>query len=60
MKGVLELLPADKFVRVHRSFILPLTRIKGVKNKTVILPEIEIPIGNSFESAFMTAFEKQS
>ena len=59
MKGVLELLPSDEFVRVHRSFILPLTRIKGVKNKTVILPEIEIPIGNSFESAFMTAFEKQ-
>lgn len=60
MKGILELLPSNKFIRVHRSFIVPLARIKSVKNKLVALPETEIPIGSSYESAFMDAFEKRS
>lgn len=60
MKGILELLPSNKFIRVHRSFIVPLARIKSVKNKLVALPETEIPIGSSYESAFMYAFEKRS
>lgn len=60
MKGILELLPSNKFIRVHRSFIVPLARIKSVKNKLVALPETEIPIGSSYESAFMEAFEKRS
>lgn len=58
MKGVLEQLPLNRFVRVHRSFIIPLSRIKGLKNKAVILPELEIPIGNSYEEEFLILFNK--
>ena len=49
MKNILELIPETEFVRVHRSFIIPVKRIKAIKNKTILLPEIEIPIGSSFE-----------
>lgn len=60
MKGILELLPPDKFIRVHRSFIVPLASIKAVKGKIIVLPETEIPIGNSYEAAFQDALNKRS
>jgi DNA-binding LytR/AlgR family response regulator len=58
MKNILELLPGDGFARVHRSFIVPLSRIKAVKNKSILLPETEIPVGNSYEEQFMEALKK--
>jgi len=58
MKYVLEQLPATAFVRIHRSFIVPLKRISAVRNKTVLLGAQELPIGNSYEEGFLAAFKK--
>ncbi len=58
MKGIHDQLPAGKFIRVHRSFIIPFSRIVAVKNKTIQLPELEVPIGNSYEDAFFALFNK--
>jgi len=58
MKYVLEQLPASSFVRIHRSFIVPLKRISAVRNKTVLLDTQELPIGNSYEESFFAAFKK--
>ncbi|MBS1646392.1 MAG: response regulator transcription factor [Bacteroidetes bacterium] len=52
MKGILEKLPAKDFVRVHRSFIIPLNRIESVRNKNVYVAGKEIPVGTSYEEAF--------
>lgn len=48
VKGMLEALPEEQFMRVHRSFIIPLHRILAVKSKTIVLPEREIPVGNTY------------
>ncbi|MDI1355678.1 MAG: LytTR family DNA-binding domain-containing protein [bacterium] len=48
MKSILEILPEEQFVRVHRSFIVPKNNITAVKNKTLLLGEVSIPIGNSY------------
>lgn len=53
MKTMLEKLPVKDFVRVHRSFIIPFSRIEHVRNKTVQVAGVQIPIGASFEEAFM-------
>jgi DNA-binding LytR/AlgR family response regulator len=58
MKNITELIPGDEFSRIHRSYIVPVKRIKAIKNKTVVLPEIELPIGNSYEEQFMETFKK--
>jgi DNA-binding LytR/AlgR family response regulator len=58
MKSILELIPSNEFIRIHRSYIVPLKRIKAIKNKSVQLPETEIPIGNSYEEQFSEAFKK--
>ena len=51
MKGILEKLPVD-FVRVHRSYIVPLARIKSVRNRTISIGENQIPIGVSYLDEF--------
>jgi LytTr DNA-binding domain len=48
MKEMLEKLPAQDFIRVHRSYILPLTRIVSLRNNVIITPEKEIPVGKTY------------
>ncbi len=60
LKSMLEKLPSKEFCRVHRSYIVPLERIRSVKNKTIIIGEEEIPIGSSFESEFLKSLGGES
>ncbi len=56
MKAMMEKLPEKDFVRVHRSFIIPFRRIHSVRNKTVFLEGLEIPVGSSYEENFFRLF----
>ena len=58
MKALLEKLPAKQFIRVHRSFIVPLERIESVRNKNILIAGKEIPIGNSYEETFFKQFKE--
>lgn len=55
MKALMEKLPASKFVRVHRSYIVPLSRIENVKNKRIKIGEKYIPVGDSYSNTFFEA-----
>jgi DNA-binding LytR/AlgR family response regulator len=57
MKGMLGKLPTTEFVRVHRSFIVPISRIDSVRNKIITVSGRDIPIGNSYEKAFFDIFK---
>jgi DNA-binding LytR/AlgR family response regulator len=56
LKAILEKLPQSDFIRVHRSFIVPLSRIESIKNRIINLAGEEIPIGSSYEEAFNKRF----
>lgn len=58
LKKVLEKLPADTFVRVHRSFVVPLHRITAVRGKTVFIDDQEIPIGKNYEKEFLEMYQR--
>lgn len=58
MKAITEKLPQSDFVRVHRSYIVPLAKIEAVRNKIVFINEEEIPLGSSYESRFYEVFKK--
>ncbi|MFD0988572.1 LytR/AlgR family response regulator transcription factor [Mariniflexile jejuense] len=49
MKGVLEKLPKNIFVRIHKSYIIPISNIKQVNSYEVNLNYILLPIGNSYK-----------
>lgn len=57
MKNILAKLPAKEFLRVHRSFIVPYTKIENVRNKTILISGQEIPIGTSYETEFFEKFK---
>lgn len=52
LKEILKKLPASKFVRVHRSYIVPLNRIESVRNKRIKIDDKIIPVGDSYADGF--------
>lgn len=53
MKAMIEKLPARDFIRVHRSYIVPVKRITNIRNKLINIGTQEIPIGASYEEEFL-------
>jgi len=56
MKAILEKLPKTDFLRVHRSFIVPIKKVESLRNKTLQLGEKKIPVGNSYEEDVLKHF----
>lgn len=53
LKAIEEQLPSEKFMRVHRSFIVNLSKIKAVeKSRVFIAPDIYIPVGELYKEKF--------
>ncbi|NNF01221.1 MAG: response regulator [Bacteroidia bacterium] len=53
MKDTEARLPDNKFIRVHRSYIISLDKVEVVDENTVLIKEKIIPIGKSYKDAFM-------
>ena len=55
MKELEEHLPKNKFIRVHKSFIIPISRITGIEGNLVRLKNVtsEIVIGESYKTELM-------
>ncbi|MGR3855672.1 MULTISPECIES: LytR/AlgR family response regulator transcription factor [Chryseobacterium] len=52
LKSMESQLP-EKFVRIHKSFIVNLDKVKSIGAKKVILSEYEIPIGESYRAGLL-------
>ena len=55
MKSIEQMLPASRFIRVHRSFIVQKSKIREIERNRIIFGDVYIPIGDSYKQAF-TAF----
>lgn len=53
MKNILEKLSEKDFVRVHRSFIVPVNDIKTIVNKNIHIGDFIIPIGETYKEDVM-------
>jgi DNA-binding LytR/AlgR family response regulator len=56
MKTMLEKLPASDFIRVHRSFIIPVKKVESLRNKIFQISDRKIPVGNSYEAEVLKHF----
>ncbi len=52
MKSMDQNLPEDKFVRVHRSYIVAINKIKSIGTHDVQVGNKSIPLGKNFKEAF--------
>ncbi|MCC6383807.1 MAG: response regulator [Bacteroidia bacterium] len=46
-------LPATKFLRVHRSYIISLDKVNVLDENTIVIADKTIPVGKSYKDAFM-------
>lgn len=54
MKGIEDKLPGDEFVRVHKSFIISLKKIKFIQRNFIQIGEREIPISDNYRDHLFT------
>ncbi len=56
---ILEIkLPADKFMRVHRSFIVNLEKIETIERSRIVFGKKYIPIGEQYKDKFQEFLDK--
>lgn len=53
LKGIEEKLPPDRFMRVHKSFIVNLDRVAALRNQTLHIGKYEIPLSESHREALL-------
>ena len=52
LKSIQEKLPPRDFIRVHRSFIVPLAKIEKFSKTKLVVAAKEIPIGSSYSNVY--------
>ncbi|AUC84284.1 DNA-binding response regulator [Polaribacter sp. ALD11] len=57
LKSIEKLLESKQFLRIHKSFIVPLQKITQYNGKSVLINTHEVPVGNSYRSTLKTYLE---
>lgn len=60
LKVVEEKLPTDRFIKVHKSFIVPLDKIESIREEKIILGNTFIPVGRSFKKHLWFQLQKKA
>lgn len=56
MKDMLGKLQGTDFIRVHRSFILPFSKIEAVRGNTIFMDDKAFPIGRTYAEDFFNRY----
>lgn len=56
MKDMMEKLESTDFIRVHRSFILPFSKIESVRGTTIFIGDAFFPIGRTYAEEFFRRY----
>lgn len=59
MKSMEEKLPSDRFMRVHRSFIVQKSKIKVIDKLRIVFGKTYIPVSESYKQVLMEYIDKQ-
>lgn len=60
LKGMEELLPSDRFMRVHRSFIVNMDKVKVIERNRIVFGKVYIPISDTLKNDFIKALSKNA
>jgi DNA-binding LytR/AlgR family response regulator len=58
LDAILAQLPAHHFIRVHRSYIISLSKIEGLQNRILTINGEEVIVGSVYEQEFLKAYTK--
>jgi two-component system, LytTR family, response regulator len=57
LKEIEKLLPTNAFIRVHRSFIVALNKIKSIRKNYLYLGKEKIPIGATYQAGVLSSWK---
>jgi two-component system, LytTR family, response regulator len=60
LKSLLDILPAEQFIQVHRSFIINFNRITAVDGNTIKVEDIELSVGKNFREDLLNRIKSNS
>lgn len=60
MKNLEEMLPTDRFVRVHRSFIVQPEKIKVIERGRIVFGNEYIPVSDNYKQRLQEVLERRS
>lgn len=58
LKSLEASLPADKFIRIHKSYIVSIENIQEIEQLTVTVAGTKLPIGGSYKDSMMERLTK--
>jgi DNA-binding LytR/AlgR family response regulator len=58
MKALESRLPGDRFMRVHRSFIVNLETVKVIERNRIVYGEVRIPVTDQYRDSFQKFLDK--
>lgn len=58
LKNMEEQLPKSSFMRVHRSFIVNLNKVKIIERNRIVFDKVYIPVGEQYKDAFQAYVDK--
>jgi two-component system LytT family response regulator len=58
LKKIATLLSDAGFVRIHRSYIVPFSNIQQLEGNSLLLQNVELPIGVSYKKALLTMIDE--
>lgn len=60
LKSLEEVLPSDRFIRVHRSFIVQADKIKVIERNRIVFGKQYIPVSDSYKNNFQAMINQRS
>ncbi len=60
MKSMEDLLPSNRFMRVHRSFIVQKDKIRIIDRGRIIFNKTSIPVSDSYKAIFQSFLDERS
>lgn len=58
MKQMEAKLPSERFMRVHRSFIVNLSRVEIIERSRIVFGKVYIPVGDQYKDAFQAFVDR--
>jgi len=58
MQKILDYLPSDSFIRIHRSFIVSIPQIDKVEKNRVVVAGKWLPVSSSYKEQFSKALDR--
>jgi len=58
MKSMEDILPAARFIRIHKSYIVSIASITSVRKNSVFIGQMELPVGENFKDGLSSLTNK--